>query len=207
MRQLRHRLGHVGIALLTFALGGCAPSRWETSFTPSPRSVAVPLAKDAHVRLREVPWERVQGTLDELNKEITASDTHPDEWPVEKREAAKAKLLKGLQISSDPGPIEVLGSSEFAAHDTERPTEEDLLAFARRIGATTVVWSCTYLGKSQTIVDRPVTEFRDGPRWRDRDGRWHESAFSGPSTTWVPVVVNADERGWMAFFLREPAGK
>ena len=100
----------------------------------------------------------------------------------------------------------MLGSSEFNAHDTERPTRDELLLFARKIGATTVVWSSTYLGKSQTIVDHPVTEYRDWRGWRDRNGHWR-GAFDGVTTTWVPVVVTADEHAWMAFFLREPAGK
>ena len=42
--------------------------------------------------IREVPWERIDGVLREIDAERAASDVHPDEWPAERLDAQKARL-------------------------------------------------------------------------------------------------------------------
>jgi hypothetical protein len=184
-------------------LQGCRTSPWESEYR-SAGAAATPLVKEAPVRIREVPWERIQATLVELDKERTASDIHPDDWDAARKLEAKAKLLRGLQISEDPRSVEVLGRSVFRTTDAIRPDDGVLMAFARKKGATTVVWSSSYMGKTDVVRSEPVTEWRTGSwqRWNDNRG---STTWSESSTIWVPIVISADERAWMAFFLREPA--
>lgn len=187
-------------------LGGCTASPWESEYrssgaeaTGSRRVAADP---DGTVRIREVSWERIQSTLHELDAERAASDIHPDDWDPQRKLAAKAKLLRGLQVSEDPRDVTVLGRSVFRTTDRVRPDDGGLIAFARKIGATTVIWSSSYMGKADVVRSEPVTEWRSGT-WDRRDPDRGSRTFSENSTIWVPVVVQADERAWMAFFLRE----
>ncbi|MBL8746724.1 MAG: hypothetical protein JNK58_10260 [Phycisphaerae bacterium] len=199
MRRLRAILV-VGAAVM---LGGCAGQPWASSFQSS-GPAAAPLPADASVTLREVPWERIQRTLEELQQERAASDVHPDEWSPERKASAKSELLRGLQVSGDPAGIDVLGRSEFRTTRPVRPSDGELERFARSIGATLVVWSRTYLGRTTTTVQEPVTEFTTGTNtYRDRRGKWRSDRYSEHSTIWVPVQVEADEHAWMAYFLRE----
>lgn len=193
----------VALAVLAAGLIGCQPSPWESEFRAAggARPIAA-RATDAPLRVREVPWERLQQTLGALEQERIASDTHPDDWSPQQKAAAKAALLRGLQISEDPEQIEILGRSDFLTTQRVRP-DDQLEAFARKIGATTVVWSTSYAGKTDVVRSEPVTEWRSGS-WSpafDRDS--HSRSFSENSTIWVPVVVQADQRAFTAFFLRE----
>lgn len=187
---------------LMLTLVGCT-STWENMYTPvGERAPALPA--DAAVTLREVPWERVQATLGELEKERAASDVHPDEWTDEQKGEAKTKLLRGLQVSADPAAVRVLGRSVFRSTERVQPNSGELEAFARKIGATMVVWSSTYLGKTEKIVQEPVSQYSTGTdRYRDDRGRRRTDSYTENSTLWVPVVVKADEHAWTAYFLRE----
>lgn len=199
------RLLLAGIAAAAFA-GGCASSPWESSFDSS--GVAAPeLAKDAPVRIRDVPWDRLQQTLAELERERESSDVHPDDWDPARKEAAKSRLLRGLQVSEDSSGVEILGRSVFRTTDPVRPDDGSLRDFARTIGANSVIWSSSYLGRTDVVRSEPVTEWRSGS-WQHWDGRRSRThTYSESSTVWVPVVVSADERAWMAYFLREPFGE
>ena len=150
------------------------------------------------VRVREVPFDRIQATLTALTEQAAKSDTYPDEWAKDKKDAANAELLRGLQISEDPATIRVLGRSEFTTTDRVRPEDGTLEKFARKIGATTVVWSSAYRGKADIIVDHPVTEWRTSS-WGSRRGRG--VPFSETYTIWVPVRMSADQYAFVAFFL------
>lgn len=203
----------LGFAMLV-ALGsaGCAgPTVWERAFEPCVGASLEPVAEGAPVRVREVPWDRIHETLRALEDDVAASDTPPDEWPPERRAQAQARLLRALQVTSDPATIEVLGVSEFRTTDPLRPGGtggEDLRVFARRIGADEAVWSARYLGKAQRIVDRPVSAYTTGTDWffgrrgRGGWGRHGNGFYSESTTTWVPVAVEADEHAYIAFFLR-----
>ncbi len=185
-------------------LGGCSASPWEAEYRSNADAAgAAALASpERAVRVREVAWERIQATLFELDAERAASDIHPDDWDDQRKAAAKAKLLRGLQIAENPRDVVVLGRSVFRTTDRVRPDDGELSAFARKIGATTVIWSNSYMGKADVVRSEPVTEWRSGSfdRWDERRG---SRSWSENSTIWVPVVVQADERAWMAFFLRE----
>lgn len=205
MNRPIHTTGLIAAVALCGALAGCAKSLWETEFTGS-GDAAPALAGDALVRVRDAPWERVQQALVEIDKEWASSDTHPDDWAQERKTAVRGKLLKALQVPGDPATVEVLGRSEFRTTSRVRPDDGELTDFARRVGATTVVWSSVYIGKADRIVQEPVTEFRTGGgagRWWGRGGRWRGSAFAESWTVFVPVVVRADEHAYVAFFLRE----
>lgn len=204
--MIAHFFGSRLIPAVVFAacfLAGCSPSLWQSEY----RAVATapPLPTGGTVVLREVPWERVQRTLEELRAEVEASDIHPDEWPAERRSAADAKLLRALQVSGDPSSVEILGRSVFRTTSRTRPDDGELSEFARRIGATMVVWSSKYLGKTETVVQEPLTEYvtETGSGYRDRHGVRRSDSYTRTSTLWVPVRVSADENAWMAFFLRE----
>lgn len=185
-------------------LSGCTASRWESDFVSS--GVSAPArsgGETAPVRIREVPWDRLQATLAELQSDRTASDVHPDDWTAAQKREAKTKLLRGLQLVADPRNVDVLGRSEFRTTDYVRSDDGSLAKFARKLGATTVVWSSTYLGTTEVVRSEPVTEFRSGTFDRWHDGRRRGGSFSESSTIFVPVKVQADERVWVAYFLRE----
>lgn len=209
-RFTRHRaVSGLLLATAVVVLSGCSASPWSETYIGQRDPEAARLAQEgrAHpVNVRSIPWERLQTTLDELRQEVVTSDIHPDEWSVEKKDAAKARLLKGLQVSDAPERILVLGHSEFRTTDTIRPETEqgqaDLLAFARQVGADMVVWSGRSYGKVDRVVQEPVTTFSTGTDWSRHDGRNRPSSFSETSTTWVPVRVQLDELGYIAYFLR-----
>lgn len=195
------------LLLLTTLTACSAPSLWETNYTGN---AAAPLAPTAPVQVRKVAFERVQGTLKELEASAAASDTHPEDWTPNQKAEARAKLLKGLQISDDPASVSVLGRSDFRTTAALRPDGPDapvLADFARKIGATRVAWTNSYLGKADTIVQEPVTTWTDGTTWsRGRDDKHRKpSDYHESSTTWVPVRVQADEYAYIAYFLRDGA--
>lgn len=194
--------------VLAGGLGGCATSRWQESYVGT-RDAAVGrerVRQNAPVRIRAVTWERVGKTLAELESMAAASDVHPDDWSPAQKAEAKAKLLKGLQITLDPSQVEILGRSDFRTTDDVRPDtpagEAELAAFARSIGADTVMYSARSLGKADRIVREPVSveSFHDPLIDRRDDGLpgW----YSHRSFAWVPVRVQAEELGFVAFFLR-----
>lgn len=189
------------VGLSALGAAGCQ-SKWERSFTSLEEAPA--LAPAQPVRMREVPWERVEAALVELDTERSVSDVPPEEWPEEKKAAAKLRLLHALQVSADPTTVQVLGRSAFRTTYETNPNSGELEALARRKGATTVVWSSNYLGKTQVVRDEPVTEWRTGSYYSGRDRR--SRTYTENSTIWVPVVVEADEHAFMAYFLRESTG-
>lgn len=197
----RSRSGLLTLIGTAVCMAGCSASPWESEYR-SAGVAAAPLVKESPVRVREVPWDRIQDTLRELESERAASDVHPDDWDPARKEAAKAKLLRGLQVSEDPRQVSVLGRSVFRTTDRVRPDDGELSTFARKIGATTVIWSNSYMGKTDVVRSEPVTEWRSGS-WDSWDSHRGSRGFSESSTIWVPVVVQADERAWMAFFLRD----
>lgn len=184
-------------------LMGCESS-WERTYRLSEVAPARPAGST--VVLREVPWERLQGTLGDLHARRVSSDVHPDEWTAEQKQEAKATLLRGLQVSGDPSEVTILGRSEFRTTLPTRPDDGELESFARKMGATMVVWSSTYLGKVRTTVQEPVTSYSTGSDYgRGRDGRRRSSTYTENSTIWVPVSVDADEHAWAAYLLRVDA--
>lgn len=205
MKRLSSRLVPIAAAAVPLFAAACSTSPWERSFEPSTQASIAPAPSDAPVRIREVPWDRIQATLRELEAEVAASDVPPEEWPPERRAEADARLLRALQVTRDPATVEILGVSEFRTTDPIRPggADQDQLArFARQIGATEVVWSRRYLGKTERIVDRPVTYYDFGSGWALGRYRRGAGVFTGSTTTWLPVVVEADESAYLAFFLR-----
>lgn len=192
------------------ALTGCGSSPWSSTYVGTRDPEAARAAESGQARsvvVRSVPWERVNQTLDELQREVAASDVHPDEWSPEKKAEAKAKLLRGLQVAESPERVEILGKSEFRTTDAIHPETEkgeaELVAFARSIGAQRVIWSGRYLGKVDRTVKEPVTTYSTGADWNvDHHGRNRPTSFSESTTTWVPIRVQMDELGYIAYFLR-----
>lgn len=199
------------VPVLASLLAGCSgPSVWQQGYVRDERAAVAPLPDSAPVRVREVPWERMGGTLRDLEQRVAASDRPPAEWSPQQQLDAKATLLRGLQVTADPASVEVVGRSEFRTTDTVVPLGADrasLERFARSIGATDAVFAARSLGRADKIVDRPVTSTGYVSVWgssrRDRD-RWWDDSYSHSSTTWVPVKVTAEETGFVVFFLRVP---
>lgn len=187
---------------------GCQSSPWESEFRSSGASAATAIPDDAPLRIREVPWERIQNTLARLDAERAASDVHPDDWDQARKDAAKAELLRGLQVSEPPSSVQILGRSDFRTTNKLAVPADDaeLKRFARKIGATTVIWSSSYLGKADVVRSEPVTEWRSGS-WSPRSSDGRSRTFSENSTIWVPIVVQQDERAWMAYFLRDTGSR
>jgi hypothetical protein len=192
--------------LVAAALTGCERSLWESQFASSGATGAA-LPADAPVQIREVPWERVQETLKDLNAEAAASDVHPDDWPQAKKDASKARLLKGLQVSGNPGGIGVLGRSDFRTTSPVRADDGALAAFARKIGADSVVVTRSFVGKADVVRTESINEFRTGSWYEPRrSGRRGSTTFTETSTTFVPVHTREDQWAWIAFFLRIAGG-
>jgi hypothetical protein len=185
--------------LLAFlvVLQGCSTSPWEREFVGV--QPAAPVDTSGSVSVREVPWERLQKGLEDLHQQAVSSDVPESEWPEDRRAAAKAHLLRTLQVSQDPAQVTVVGRSEFRTTRALRPQRDgDLVDLARKAGANEVVWSRRHLGTADTIIQEPVTTFSSGHGWSRRS----RGSFSETSTTWVPVVVAADEFAYVAYFLR-----
>lgn len=189
--------GWILLGLLGLVLGGCA-SPWASNYRPEHQARYLPEVERDKVTVRKVSWSRVGPVLGELEGIVAESDTHPDDWDQEKVDKVHAKLFTGLQISEDPSSLVLLGRSWFSTTDTIRPDDGSLARFARGIGADYAIWTSTSLGEVERIVTRPVTthtrEFRNGRR----GGRTR----TGSATSYVPVVVRAEETGYIAFFIR-----
>lgn len=184
--------------------GGCAASPWESSYN----GIALKGASldSTRVIVRDVPWERYETTQAKLESMRAESDIHKDEWPEAKRNEYKALLLHGLQVSGDPAGVEILGSSLFKSTEPVRPNGGELAEFAASIGATRVVWASRGLGKHNVVVREPVWSYSTGSDlFRDQtDGSRRSSTYTESTTTWVPVVIEAEQTAWVAYFLRMP---
>ncbi len=204
---VRRSLTVLALCLVAFAsLPGCgASSAWEGNYVGDQ---AAPLSPEAPVQVRNVAWERVQNALKEIEAKSSASDVHPEDWSEVAKGEVKATMLRGLQVSDDPASIQVLGRSSFRttrALEPERSGRGEIAEFARKIGATRVAWSRSYLGKADTIVQEPVSTWSQGTTWGAKDGRgrYRSRDYSETSTTWVPIRVQADEYAFVAYFLRD----
>jgi hypothetical protein len=192
----------LAFAASVFILEGCTASPWQSNFVSTAPSAA--LATDAPVQIREVPWDRLQQGLGELEAQASGSDVHPADWSPQQKEEAKAKLLKTLQVSENPSSVTIIGRSDFRSTTEIHPEsndQADLINFARRVGATKVVWSRRLLGKEDVIIQEPVTTYSSGfdDHWGHRHGN---VPFTYTSTTWVPLQVAADQYAYVAYFLR-----
>ena len=188
-------------ALLAVVLGsaGCA-STWKSTFEPASASVYPPTER---VVIREVPWERIDSALREIDSVRASSDIHPDEWTRDQLDAEKSKLIKALQLSQDPAHLEILGRSVFRSTANVNLFDGSLSAFGRSIGADYAIWSTSYLGKTQTVQREPVTTTGFGySRHRRRDGHADYDYLPYQETVYVPIVVERDEFAWLVFFVR-----
>jgi hypothetical protein len=192
--------------LMLLPLGGCSQaSVWDQHLVKGPEAALAPLAEGDRVVVRDVVWERVQTTLDEIRAIAAASDVHPSEWDASQQREVKSKLLRGLQVSQAPEGVQVLGSSQFRTTEPLTNREQSLSRIARDLGANMVVYSTRVLGKSDRIVRESVSTTTTGTAWlRDADERRRPETYSETSTSWVPVRVSADEVGAVAYFLRVP---
>jgi hypothetical protein len=180
-------------------LPGCV-SLWEENFRPNTLLPATAPPTQVVV-VRQVPWQRIDATLTDLNNQFAASAVSPIEWSEAQKEQIKAALLVGLQVSEPPSRVLVLGSSRFWTTQPLREDDPALRGFAQRIGANLVIWSNAWLGKADRVETEPVTSFT----WFNSSDPWFGGG-TGQSTTWVPVVVQANEFAWAVFFLRVEPG-
>jgi hypothetical protein len=162
-------------------MAGCASETvWERALERGPEASPVNVSLANEVTVRQVPWERVDRTIRELEASYASSDIHPDEWTSEQKMAAKGTLLRGLQVSQPA----------------------DLRALGAKLGANMVVYSTRVLGKADKIVSEPVTSNTWGSGWRrDRDGDYRPDTYSESTTSWVPLRITADETGAVAYYL------
>lgn len=187
----------MGVLMLT----GCT-SRWQDAYVST--GVAAPeLAPGTPVVVREITWDRMNATLSELQADRTKSDVHPDDWSAEQKEAARLKLLRGLQVQGD---ADVLGRSEFKSTEPDRgrASERELSEFAAKVGANRVVWASRFVGQTDVVKQEQaqVNQWRE-TRYRDANGAWRSSPYYDSTTIYVPVVVRADEYAFVAYFLRD----
>ena len=98
-----------------------------------------PLDKVAPVLVRDVSWDRLQNTLAEIEAGRAASDVHVSEWSVNQKNAEKANLLRGLQISQNPAAVTMVAHSQFKTTDNLGDPQATLPEVARKMGANMVV--------------------------------------------------------------------
>lgn len=185
------------------SLGGCA-SIWERNYEPRVGIAATSLSRQTPVQVREVPWSRVEQALVELSQMWEHSDEPYEQWPPEKKLQADAKLLKALQVTEPPEKVQIIGRSSFKTTERVRPNTGELEAFARRIGADTALWASRYVGKSERVETQAV--YNSGYRhvqYYDRSADRYRTRYEYDDwTTYVPVVVEADEMAWVVYYLR-----
>ncbi|RMH11507.1 MAG: hypothetical protein D6695_09005 [Planctomycetota bacterium] len=184
-------------------LGGCA-SVWERGFEARAGVVRKPLDDEVAVEIRQAPWARVEQALVELSEMWEQSDEPYEQWPEERKREADAKLLRALQVTDPPESVEIVGRSSFKTTDRIRPHDGRLARFARQIGADRAIWASRYVGKSDRVESRPVhsTGYRRVTYYDRRADKYRTRYEYDDWTTYVPVVVSADETAWVVYFLR-----
>ena len=207
---MRNTFNVAAVAILLLLAGGCA-NPWKEAFEPNqdlgaaqyPRTAA--LGDDA---IREVEHERLlKFTENERQRRIASATAPVDQSPDEKR-AAKDRLLEALQLPWRGDEAVVIGSSQFVTAAPLKPrADKKLRDFARKIGATAVVVSGSYLGQAQRMDTVPVTSYTRDTYIRhsfDRNGRRvpRTESVDSSSTTWVPMQVTEDQFAYHAFFVR-----
>ncbi len=206
LRSLRRAivLGSVllGSLVASSLLTACTTSPWQATYAALSTE---PLSPTSDVRIRAVSWERLEPVLRDLDAEAAKSDTPPEEWPADLCAKRQATLLDALQVTHDAGGVDIIGRSAFKTTDLVEPEDGALAALARQKGADLVVYSRSYLGKTEKIVQEPVTTYSSGSEsWWGSDARRHRRHvdFSETSTSWVPMKIQADEHFFVAYFLR-----
>lgn len=193
---------YVAMAALVM-LGGCS-SVWERSYESRVGVSASALPARTDVTVREVPWSRVEEVLRELSAWWEQSDVPYEEWPAEKKHEADAKLLRALQVSEPAEQVQVVGRSSFKTVERVRPHAGQLEKFARSIGADTAIWASRYVGKSERVESQPMysSGYRHVQYYDTRAKKYRSRLEYEDWTTYVPVVVEADETAWVVYYLR-----
>lgn len=185
---------------LTLTLAGCT-NVWQESYQPYHGAPA--LASNDQVTVREIPWQRMEEALREQEELLASSDVHWEDWSDEQRREANSKLLKALQISDDPDRVTLVGVSSFRTTDKVTPWDGKLESFARKRGAHYAVWANRYLGKAEAIVTRTVwSDSNDHISYENNAGDDRRASRHRSSSAEIPIVVEKDETGYTAFFLR-----
>lgn len=193
-------------ALALGAMSGCTSGgEWAHHYQPEvlgrvEGTGPVLGAQDA-VEVREVAWDRMEAALN-VERRAGSGDVHPRDWSDETRAAERMELLRELQVP-DSTTAMILGRATFTS--TEVATKDELIEKARKVGANRVIVSTRPLGQREVIRDEPVTTTSTGTRWSDRrgrDGRSRYESYSETSTTYVPIVVDAELVQYAAYFLR-----
>ncbi len=196
MRSLPHVCLLAGVLISALGATGCA-NVWRDHYRPI--GSIEPLPRSRSIEIREVAWDRMEKAIADAQARAAASDVHPSEWDEATKLEARGELLRNLQVQAEPATVRVVGVSSFRTTDLIRPWDGKLAGFAGEVGADLVVWSDRYMGKADAIVDRTVYVDSIGDT-RDLDNdertRFRSETFN------VPIVVQRDERGYTAFFLR-----
>lgn len=192
----------IPVLLAWVLLQGCTgPSVrvWEQSYQGTPEGVHEPAAV---VTVRQIPWSRLDETLQVIESERAASDVHRDEWSPDELLEEQVALLRGLQVSEPPEDIVVLGRSVFRTVDPVRPDDGGLERFARSLGADYALWSNDFVGTRRVTRQRPVQH--SGFSTGVYVGSGRRGVGGGPwfGTTYVPVAVDADEYAWVVYYLK-----
>ena len=197
--MLRKALKPAALCVGTLVLAGCT-NIWRDNFVGAPIDHYPPTET---VDLREVPWSRIDRTLAAIERERAASDVHWKDWSEQRLLEEHERLLKGLQISEDPEDIIVLGRSVFRSVQPVSPYAPELEGFASELGADYAVWSSSFVGKSERVIQEPITRSGVRPHHsRDGSGVDRHSFAPWSETIYVPIVVEANEYAWVVYYLR-----
>lgn len=197
--------GALCVAILACLTACATGGEWSNHYQPEVlgrvEGTGPVLGEQDDIDIREIAWDRMEAALN-VERRAGLGDVHPRDWSDEARAPERMALLRELQVPDSTAAM-ILGRATFAS--TEVATKEQLLDKARKVGANRVIVSTRPLGQREVIRDEPVTTTSTGTRWsnrRDRDGRYRHESYSETSTTYVPVVVDADLVQYAAYFLR-----
>jgi hypothetical protein len=139
------------------------------------------------------------------NERIVKSETHRDDWSVERARASELEVLRALQLPVEAERARLIGRSNITTTQTLDPEGKELAEFAASVGADYAVWSSQPLGKTQVVEQEPVT--RDRWRWERiwnaDDGRFIYVRRWEPETVWVPLVIEKNEARWVVFYVKD----
>ncbi len=169
---------------------------WQESYRPF-ASAALPRARRWSC---EIPWERMElsaraGTAAGLVGCALGG------WDRDQRRAANEKLLKAASDQRRPRAGAPDRREPFRTTDRVRPWDGEP-SLRPQAGCTTRSGP-TGTGKAETIVRQTVwSDTTDYISYEDAGGNNRRATPARSKSSEVPVVVEQDETGFTAFFLR-----
>lgn len=188
--------------LLCFGIAGCGPDpgNWKkhsviyspdfSLFADNPKSVTV-----------------VWAEIEDLNQAQNAANVYINDhrssvghFTADQVKEWTALQLKPLRLTESPSEIQLIGASSFWRDRPPKQKDDGLRAFARDLGADTVIVGFRHAGKRDGWKSYPISTYSSAMIYSPYSGNYYFG--SGRSTTWLPVPVKIDVYDTKAVYLR-----